>query len=98
MKRIVVTGIGTISALGLSTAEFERHLFLGHNGVTDISLFDKTKVLCNKAAEVSGYSPATYFTEKELTFYDRFAQFAVLRGCPKITSRILTGKKDISEI
>lgn len=78
MKRVVVTGIGAMSALGRSAAEFEGNLLQGQNGVTDVSLFDTADLQCKKAAEVSGYSQAEYFSEKELPFYDRFAQFAVL--------------------
>jgi len=78
MKRIVVTGMGSISALGQNVNEFQRQLLGGINGVRDISLFDSNNLQSKVAAEVKDYSPKNHFADKELSFLDRFAQFALI--------------------
>ena len=72
MKRIVVTGMGSISALGQNVNEFQRQLLGGINGVRDISLFDSNNLQSKVAAEVKDYSPKNHFADKELLFLDRF--------------------------
>ncbi len=78
MKRIVVTGMGCISALGPNRAEFTRRLIKGESGIGPISLFDTGDSLVKIAAEVKDYDGSLLFPEKQLTQLDRFAQFALV--------------------
>ena len=78
MHRVVVTGAGVISALGLDTRSFAEALAAGQTGIRPIESIDATQLRFHNAAEVHGYNPEAYFEPKDLGFMDRFAQFAVI--------------------
>ncbi|MFT7561628.1 MAG: nodulation protein E [Flavobacteriales bacterium] len=75
---VVVTGMGVISGLGLNSQSFQTALFDGVDSVADLNLFDPDRVKSRRVAQAWGYLPEEYFSEKELPFYDRYAQFAVI--------------------
>ncbi|NQZ22071.1 MAG: beta-ketoacyl-[acyl-carrier-protein] synthase family protein [Colwellia sp.] len=77
--RIAITGIGCISAIGHNYAEFSNNLLEGVDGVSPITLFDRSRVNRQNAAEVKNYTPEEHFdTKKQLPYLDRFAEFAVI--------------------
>ncbi len=76
-KRVVVTGLGAITPIGNTLAEYWEGLLFGRNGIGLISLFDASKHACRIAGEVKGYDPHDYLERKEAKRMDRFAQFAV---------------------
>jgi nodulation protein E len=77
-RRVVVTGLGVISALGKNTAEFWQALSGGQSGIGPIQAVDGAQLRFQNGAEVRGFQPSEYFEEKETGFLDRFAQFAVI--------------------
>lgn len=77
MTRVVITGLGVVSALGLDQVEFARALELGSCGIRPIAAIDTAKLKFNMAAEVQGYKPEEQFLSKDLALMDRFAQFAL---------------------
>jgi nodulation protein E len=78
MRRVVVTGIGVISAVGRDRAEFWEALCTGRPAIGPIEAVDRTQLRFENGAEVRGYRPADHFDEKTVMFLDRFAQFAVI--------------------
>jgi 3-oxoacyl-[acyl-carrier-protein] synthase II len=76
-KRVVVTGLGAITPIGNTLAEYWEGLLSGRNGIGLISRFDASKHACQIAGEVKGYDPHDYLERKEAKRMDRFAQFAV---------------------
>lgn len=76
-QRVVVTGIGIISPLGLDTASTWEALINGRSGADNITLFDASAYETRFAAEVKGFDPANYINRKEVRRMDRFTQFAV---------------------
>lgn len=78
MTRVVVTGLGCISSLGHNLGEFEDSLFSSRSGVGNITLFDTSQNQIKVAAEVKGYDFQQHFSERDLPFYDRYTQFAVI--------------------
>ncbi|MGB0721213.1 MAG: beta-ketoacyl-[acyl-carrier-protein] synthase family protein [Gammaproteobacteria bacterium] len=76
--RIVVTGLGVVSALGNDVATFDEALFKGDVGIGPITLYDDGPVEMRVAAEVRGYDEKDHFSNSQLTLMDRFAQFALL--------------------
>jgi nodulation protein E len=80
--RVVVTGLGVVSALGLDAGGFWQALTAGRSGIgpLDVSLnrVEAAPLRFANVAEVHGYRPDSYFEPRELSFMDRFAQFAVL--------------------
>src|SRR5579864_4353409 len=77
-RRVVVTGIGVISAVGHNWCEFWRTLREGRSGIGPIEAVDRTLLRFQNAAEVRNYIPANHFDEKEIGLLDRFAQFGVV--------------------
>src|ERR1700746_1877534 len=78
MRRVAVTGIGAICALGRNALEFWSALQQGCSGIRPMETVDRTKLRFQNAAEVHGYRPEDYFEEKQADYIDRFGQFAVI--------------------
>jgi len=79
-NRVVVTGIGVISPLGLDAKSLWQALVSGKSGVDYITSFDPELFETKIAAEVKDFDPAQYIDRKELRRMDRFTQFAVAAG------------------
>ena len=77
-RRVVVTGVGVISALGRNASEFWQALAAGRPGIGPMTLVDPGLLRFPNTAEVRDYDPALHFCNKETDFLDRFAQFAVV--------------------
>ena len=77
LKRVVVTGLGAITPIGNTQAEYWEGLKSGRNGIAPITLFDAANHDCRIAGEVKGFNPEDYMERKEAKRMDRFAQFAV---------------------
>jgi 3-oxoacyl-[acyl-carrier-protein] synthase II len=77
LKRVVVTGLGAITPIGNTLAEYWEGLTSGRNGIAPITLFDPAKHDCRIAGEVKGFDPHVYLDRKEAKRMDRFAQFGV---------------------
>ena len=78
MRRVAVTGLGAISALGGSASEFWEALRAGRSGIAPIQAVDCGQMRFTNGAEVRGYSHQPHFDDKTADFLDRFAQFAVV--------------------
>ena len=82
-RRVVVTGLGIVSPLGLGVDENERALFEGRSGVDYIKTFTPEEEFPVKiAGEVRGFDPADYIDHKEIKKMDRFIHYAV--ACSKM--------------
>jgi 3-oxoacyl-[acyl-carrier-protein] synthase II len=77
-RRVVVTGLGAISPVGLDMAATWTGLLEGRSGAGPISLFDASDYKCRIAAEVSDYEPEAYFDKKDVRRMDRCSQFALV--------------------
>lgn len=86
MIRIAVTGVGNISALGLTQATFANNLINGYCGIDDVSLFDKSLVRAKRVAEVPTFDPIDHFEKRQLSFLDRYAQLALIATREAVTS------------
>ena len=78
MRRVAITGMGAICALGRNTAEFAEALRQGRPGIAPIEAADCSQLRFPNGAEVRGYSHQPYFDDRRADFMDRFAQFAVI--------------------
>jgi nodulation protein E len=76
--RVVVTGIGCISALGHTVPDVWSALQNGRSGIGPLTQVPLDQVNIGIAAEVKGYNEAAHFSERELLIYDRYTQFALL--------------------
>ncbi len=77
MKRVVVTGIGLVSPVGLTREETWGSLLAGESGIERISSFDAEELETTIAGEVKGFDATGYVGRKEARRMDRFVQFAV---------------------
>lgn len=77
-RRVVITGLGTITALGNNSAEFWDRLSHGCPAIGPITQIDVSEMRIKNGAEARRYDPAAHFDAKALDFLDRFAQFAVV--------------------
>ncbi|HEV2495373.1 MAG TPA: beta-ketoacyl-ACP synthase II [Terriglobia bacterium] len=76
-RRVVVTGVGLVSALGIGTEETWKNVLAGQNGVGPITQFDTTGFGATIAAEVKRFDPLLYVEKKEVKKMGRFIQFAM---------------------
>jgi 3-oxoacyl-[acyl-carrier-protein] synthase II len=76
-RRVVVTGVGLVSALGIGTEATWKGLLAGRSGAVPITLFDASQHSTRFAAEVQGFDPLRWVEKKEVKKMDRFIQFAV---------------------
>lgn len=76
-RRVVVTGMGAVSPLGLSVPELWQGIVEARSGVGPITLFDATGHDTRFAAEVKGFEPTNYMERKEARRTDRFVQLAI---------------------
>ena len=78
LRRVVVTGIGTINPLGHNIEDYFKNLEAGVSGAAPITNFDASNFKVRFACEVKDYDWSQYFDRKEVRKYDRFAQFALI--------------------
>ena len=76
-RRVVITGIGAVTPIGLNVPEFWEGLISGKNGVAPITYFDTSRFDTQFAAEVKHFNPDNYFDKKSVKRLDRFTQFAL---------------------
>ena len=76
-RRVVVTGIGAMTPLGLTAQEFWENLVAGKSGVGPMTLCDPTPFPCRIAGEVKGFDPVQFINAKEARRMARFSQLGV---------------------
>lgn len=76
-KRVVVTGVGLVTALGTGTEETWKGLCEGRSGVAPISRFDTAQFSTRIAAEVKDFDPLKWFDKKDVKKMDFFIHYAV---------------------
>jgi len=78
MRRVAVTGIGVLSAIGKNLTEFQQSLRDGRGGLLPLTDPAHREFRFNNGGEVPDFNPADHFSLKEADMLDRFAQFAVV--------------------
>src|SRR2546426_12780406 len=76
-RRVVVTGVGLVCALGIGTEEVWKNLLAGKSGVARITGFDPAGFDCQIAGEVKNFDPFQWIEKKELKKMGRFMQLAL---------------------
>ena len=78
LKRVVVTGLGTLTPIGNNVSQFWDALLRGVSGAGLITHFDASNFKCRIAAEVKNFDPVAFFDRKELKKIDRFSQLGLV--------------------
>ena len=76
-RRVVVTGVGILSPLGIGTEPSWEALRAGRSGVSRITAFDPSAFTCQIAGEIHDFSPERFIERKEIKKMGRFIQFAL---------------------
>jgi 3-oxoacyl-[acyl-carrier-protein] synthase II len=76
-NRVVVTGLGAISPIGLSAGDYWNNLLAGVSGAGRITTFDPAGLPVQIAAEVKGFDPGDYMDRKAAKRMERFSQFSI---------------------
>jgi 3-oxoacyl-[acyl-carrier-protein] synthase II len=76
-RRVVVTGVGLLSSVGIGTEETWAGIRAGRNGIGTITQFDASGFACRIAGEVRDFDPLLYVDKKEVKKMGRFIQFAM---------------------
>lgn len=76
-NRVVITGIGAVTPVGIGKDEFWKAMLEGKNGIGRITRFDASEHKVQIAGEVKDFEPADYMDKKESKRIDRYAQFAI---------------------
>jgi len=77
LKRVVITGIGTLTPIGNNTSDYWNGLLNGVSGAGPITLFDASKFKTRFACELKGFDALQYLERKEARKLDRYTQIAV---------------------
>ena len=78
LKRVVVTGLGAVTPLGLSVEETWKNLLAGVSGAAPITLFDSSMYKTQFACEVKGLNVNDWIDRKEARKLDRYTQLALI--------------------
>jgi 3-oxoacyl-[acyl-carrier-protein] synthase II len=76
-RRVVVTGVGLISPVGIGTEPTWQALLQGQSGIAPITLFDASEYACKFAGEVKNFNPEDFIDRKDIKKNGRFIQFAL---------------------
>jgi len=84
-RRVVITGLGLVTPLGLTVDETWTNLLAGTSGAAPITKFDASRHQVRFACEVKGFDPLPYIDRKEARRFDLFAQYAIASAHQAVT-------------
>lgn len=77
LKRVVITGLGAITPIGNTVADYWASLLAGKSGAAPITRFDASKFKTRFACEIKGFNPENYFDRKEARKLDTFCHYGI---------------------
>ncbi|TCZ80224.1 beta-ketoacyl-[acyl-carrier-protein] synthase II [Paenibacillus albiflavus] len=93
VKRVVITGIGVVTALGQDIETFWSHLLSGKSGVSNIESFDTSEYPTKIAAAIKDFNPEELIDRREVRRMDRFVQFGVVASLKALQDAKLNVKE-----
>lgn len=79
-RRVVVTGVGTVTSLTCQVADLWRKILAGESGIHELCAFDTTDHKVKFAGDIHDWAPEDYIPRREVKRIDRFTQFALVAG------------------
>lgn len=96
MKRVVITGAGTINALGHDVAETLEAMREGRCGIGPLEFRDVDRLAIQIGGQIKGFEAEGHFNRQQMTLYDRFTQFTLMAAREAITQSGLVFEGDLS--
>jgi nodulation protein E len=97
MRRVAITGLGAICALGRTVPEVAESLRAGRPGIAPVESADMSQMRFRNGAEVRGYTHQPYFDDRRADFMDRFAQFAVIAAREAVADAAIEWTPELRE-
>lgn len=76
-KRVVVTGMGVVSSVGIGKRAFWEAILSGKSGISEITSFDTSNFKCHRAGEVKNFNPEDFISKRRVKFLGRASQMAI---------------------
>ncbi len=76
-RRVVVTGLGVISSVGIGKEEFWNSIINGKSGISKVSSFDTKEFRCHYAGEIKNFTPEDFIAKRKIQFLGRTSQLAI---------------------
>ena len=86
MNRVVITGLGAISSLGLKVEENFESLKEGYCGIGPLKFLNAERLSVQIGGQINNFEPENYFSKQEISLYDKFTQFALIAAQQAISS------------
>ncbi|WP_179379637.1 beta-ketoacyl-[acyl-carrier-protein] synthase family protein [Jannaschia marina] len=84
-RRVVITGAGTINALGADVPATLEALREGRSAIGELDIRDVDRLMIRIGAQVAGYDESAHFNRQQIALYDRYTQFALLAAGQALT-------------
>lgn len=97
MRRVVITGIGVISAIGNNAADFWQALSEGRTGIAPITKVDVSTMRFQNGAEVKKFDPLAHFDEKSLIWLDPFSHYGIVSAREAVADSGIEWTEDLKE-
>jgi 3-oxoacyl-[acyl-carrier-protein] synthase II len=76
-KRVVITGLGVVSSIGIGKDEFWHSILQGKSGISKVELFDTKEFRCHNAGEIKSFHPSQYLDKRKIDFLGKTSQLAL---------------------
>jgi nodulation protein E len=96
MKRVVITGAGTVNALGLNVPDTLEAMREGRCGISQLAFKDVDRLTIQIGAQVHEFDEAAHFNRQQLSLYDRFTQFTLIAAREAIAQAGLEFSGDLA--
>jgi len=93
-RRVVITGMGAITPVGLNVEEMWQSMLAGKSGAGLITKFDTSEFVTKFAAEIKGFDPLDHFEKKELRRLDSYTQYALVSAREAVKSSNIDFEKE----
>ena len=97
MNRVVITGQGTINALGFNVASTLKSMENGQSGISIMDFPNIDRLNVKIGGQIKDFDPQLYFERQKITFYDRFTQFALIAAKEAILQSGLVFEGELSQ-
>ncbi|RPF22270.1 beta-ketoacyl-[acyl-carrier-protein] synthase family protein [Myceligenerans xiligouense] len=94
MEKVVITGMGVISPIGKTVAEFAENLFAGRHGIATIDHFDASDLAVRVNAPVKDYDAQEYFSERDAHRMDTYSQYGMIAAREAVHESGILGDVD----